>query len=170
MWLIYPYSSGLLHWHWASLIHYRIVSGVMNLMSCHISTVKNTHSAHNVCNFEEMVHWNGNVVILMKFSWLAVLEVLRTSSTASDEHFIKMTFPFDCKIHQSWWHHQMETFSVLLALCEGNPPVTGGFLSQRPVMRSFDVFFDLSLNKRLSKQPRCWWFELMSGSVWRHCN
>ena len=23
----------------------------------------------------------------------------------------------------SWWHHQMETFSVLLALCERNPPV-----------------------------------------------
>ena len=27
----------------------------------------------------------------------------------------------------SWWHHQMETFFELLALCEGNPPVTGGF-------------------------------------------
>ena len=34
----------------------------------------------------------------------------------------------------------METFSSLLVLCEGNPPVTGGFPSQRPVPRSFDVF------------------------------
>ena len=34
----------------------------------------------------------------------------------------------------------METFSALLALCEGNPPVTGGFPSQVPVPRSFDVF------------------------------
>ena len=34
----------------------------------------------------------------------------------------------------------METFSASLALCEGNPPVAGGFPSQRPVMRSFDVF------------------------------
>ena len=25
----------------------------------------------------------------------------------------------------------METFSTLLALCEGNPPVTGGFPSQK---------------------------------------
>ena len=33
----------------------------------------------------------------------------------------------------SWWRHQMETFSVLLALCEGNPVVTGGFFSQWPV-------------------------------------
>ena len=38
--------------------------------------------------------------------------------------------------------HQMETFSASLALCEGNPPVTGGFPSQRPVVWSFDVFFD----------------------------
>ena len=25
----------------------------------------------------------------------------------------------------TWWHHQMETFSALLALCEGNPPYKG---------------------------------------------
>ena len=36
----------------------------------------------------------------------------------------------------------METFSALLALCAGNSPVTGEFPSQRPVTRSFDVFFD----------------------------
>ena len=46
------------------------------------------------------------------------------------------------------------TFSVLQVLCEGNPPATGGFLSQKPVTWSFDVFFDLHLNKRLSKQSR----------------
>ena len=39
----------------------------------------------------------------------------------------------------------METFSVLLAFCAGNSPVTGEFPAQRPVTRSFDVFFDLSL-------------------------
>ena len=55
------------------------------------------------------------------------------------------------KIHQKpWWSHQMGTFSVLLALCEGNPTVTGGFPSQRPVTQCFDVFFDLHLNKLLS--------------------
>ena len=46
----------------------------------------------------------------------------------------------------SWWRHQMETFSALLAICAGNSPVTGGFPAQRPVRRSFDVFFDLHLN------------------------
>ena len=42
--------------------------------------------------------------------------------------------------------------SALLALCVWNSPVTGEFPAQRPVTRSFDVFFDLQLNKRLSKQ------------------
>ena len=43
----------------------------------------------------------------------------------------------------------METFSALLAICAGNSPVPGEFLTQRPVTRGFDVFFDLRLNKRL---------------------
>ena len=51
-----------------------------------------------------------------------------------------------------WWRHQMEIFSALLAICVGNSPVPGEFPTQRPVTRSFDVFFDLRLNKRLSKQ------------------
>ena len=46
----------------------------------------------------------------------------------------------------------MEAFSALLAIYAGNSPVTGEFPAQGPVMRSFDVFFDLRLNKRLSKQ------------------
>ena len=70
----------------------------------------------------------------------------------------------------SWWRNQMETFSALLALCEGNSPVTGEFPSQRPVTRSLDVFFDLRLNKGLSKQSWGWWFETSSRSLWRHCN
>ena len=45
----------------------------------------------------------------------------------------------------------METFSALLAICAGNSPFTSEFPVQRPVTQSFDVFFDLSLNKRLSK-------------------
>ena len=40
----------------------------------------------------------------------------------------------------TWWRHQMETFSALLALYAGNSPVTGEFSTQRPVTRSFDVF------------------------------
>ena len=42
----------------------------------------------------------------------------------------------------------MEAFSALLALCVGNSPVTSEFPTQRPVMWSFDVFFDLNLNEQ----------------------
>ena len=44
------------------------------------------------------------------------------------------------------------------------------FPAQRPVTRSFDVFFDLRLNKRLSKQSWGWWFETPSRLLWRHRN
>ena len=46
----------------------------------------------------------------------------------------------------------------------------GEFPTQRPVTRSFDVYFDLRLNKRLSKQPWGWWFETPSWSLWRQRN
>ena len=36
---------------------------------------------------------------------------------------------------------------------------TGEFPAQKPVTRSFDVFFDLRLNKRLIIQLWDWWFE-----------
>ena len=71
---------------------------------------------------------------------------------------------------RSWWRHQMETFSALLAICGVNSPVTCDFPTQRPVTPSFDVFFDLRLNKRLSKKWLCWWFESPSQPLWRHCN
>ena len=35
------------------------------------------------------------------------------------------------EFHVTWWRHQMETFSALLALYMGNSPVTGEFPSQR---------------------------------------
>ena len=64
----------------------------------------------------------------------------------------------------------MEALSASLAICAGNSPVTGKFPAQRPVMRCFDVFFDLRLNKRLSKQSRGWLFETPSRPLLRHCN
>ena len=81
------------------------------------------------------------------------------------------------KLEQIWtclqtslWRYQIETFSALLAMCAGNSPVTGEFPTQRPVTRSFDVFFDLRLNERLSKQSRGRWLETPSRPLWRQSN
>ena len=70
----------------------------------------------------------------------------------------------------TWWRHHMKTFSALLAICVGNSPVPGEFPTQKPVTRSFDVFFDLRPNKRLSKQSWGWWSETPSSSLWRYRN
>ena len=63
------------------------------------------------------------------------------------------------------WKH----FRVTGQLC-GEFAGPGEFPAQRPMTRSFDVFFDMRLNKRSSKQPWGWWFETPSWSLWRHCN
>ena len=60
-------------------------------------------------------------------------------------------------------------FRVTGHLC-GEFTGPGEFPTQRPVTRSFGVFFYLRPNKRLSKQPWGWWFETLSWSLWRHCN
>ena len=60
-------------------------------------------------------------------------------------------------------------FRVTGPLC-GEFTCPGEFPAQSPVTRSFDVFFDLRLNKQLSKQPWGWWFETPSWSLWRQCN
>ena len=44
------------------------------------------------------------------------------------------------------------------------------FPAQKSVTRSFYVFFDLRLNKRLSKHSWVWWFETLSRPLWRHSN
>ena len=94
----------------------------------------------------------------------SILRWYLTSTWSYDRPISTMKFP------RSWWRHQMETFSALLALCAGNSPVTGEFPSQRPVTRSFYVFFDLHPNKRLSKQSWGWWFDTPSHPLWRHRN
>ena len=60
--------------------------------------------------------------------------------------------------------HETETFFP--CYCS----LWGEFTSQRQVTQSFNIFFDLRLNKRLSKQSERWWFETPSRSLWRHCN
>ena len=68
------------------------------------------------------------------------------------------------KLSESWptWRHQMETFTALLALCAGNSPVTGEFPVQRPVTRSVDDLFDLSLKNG--------WVNIRgAGDLRRHC-
>ena len=88
----------------------------------------------------------------------------------NDDNDVCLSWTFWDNFLETWWRYQMETFSALLAICAGNSPVPGEFPTQRPVTRSFDVYFDLRPNKRLSKQLWGWWFETLFRPLWRHRN
>ena len=79
------------------------------------------------------------------FNWVTVTWHKASMITSSNGNIFRVTGPF-CR------------------------EFNGKFPSQRPVRRSFDVFFDLRLNKRLSKQSRRRWLQTPSRSSWRHCN
>ena len=64
----------------------------------------------------------------------------------------------------------MEQFSALLAFCAGISSVIGEFPLQKPVTRSFHIFFDQDMNDRLSEQSWSWWLEAPSRPLWRHCS
>ena len=79
-----------------------------------------------------------------------------------------------CPSSMKYWLYMMTSsngniFRVTGPLC-GEFTGPGEFPTQRPVTRSFDVFFDLRLNKRLSKHSWGWWFETLSWSLWSHHN
>ena len=101
--------------------------------------------------------------------WCVFYYLLVTSVSKALPLGQKATLPSSYNPY-AWWRHQLETFSALLALCAGNSPVTGEFPAQRPVTRSFDVSFDLRVNKRLTKQSWGWWFGTPSRSLRRQCN
>ena len=69
----------------------------------------------------------------------------------------------------------METSFALLAicvlsLCAGNPRVTVNSPLKGQWREPLMFFFDLPVNKRLSKQPRRRWFGTPSRSLWRQYN
>ena len=122
-----------------------------------------------------------STVLINSFLWKCQLANSRWTYWSVDILLQETCFPVserftvytrDCVVEVqwrtlTWWRHQMETFSALLAICAGNSPVPGEFPALRPVTWSFDVFFDLRLNKRVSKQSWGWWFETLSHPLWR---
>ena len=159
-----------MHFSWKSMIFWIYHSFHKVLQWCHISvTTPQITGNSTVCL---TINTEGNVESL--HYWPFVREttgdlriVLKRASNA--ESFSMSRRHLDLT-KETWWRHQIETFSALLAICGGNSPVPGEFPAQRPVTRSFDVFFDLHLNKRLSKKSWGWWFERLSRPLWHHCN
>ena len=111
-------------------------------------------------------------------------------SLYTDEVGIHLQNPFQtfCTVHESDWRpcvvlceYNIRQTELMMSSSNGNifcvtGPLWGKSNGHRwipPQMSatpSFDVFLDLRLNKRLSKQSRCRWFETPPCSLWRHCN
>ena len=87
----------------------------------------------------------------------------------------------NAEIVSIWWRHRVTSQYHMMTLSNGNifrvtDHLCGEFTghqwipAQRPVTRSFDVFFDLRLDESLSKQWWGWWFETTSRPLWHQCN
>ena len=63
--------------------------------------------------------------------------------------------------------HDMVTLLALLALCDGNPSVTGGFPSQWSSYADLRCFCDISPKELLNKHSSGRWCET---PMWRHCD
>ena len=109
---------------------------------------------------------NRNSSNIYMFTRINISNVVKQTMTKPADGLKHTRWSSAWSIRCPWWRHQMETFSVLLALCAG----TGEFPSQRSMTRIFYILFDLRLNKRLRKQWWGWWFETPSRPLWRHCN
>ena len=90
--------------------------------------------------------------------------VVLLACRARQIHVITLPIFFMLSFHDGVikWKH----FLRYWPLVRGIP---GEFPAQRPVTRSFDIFFNLRLNKRVSKQWWGWWPETLSRPLWRHC-
>ena len=115
-----------------------------------IFTVVSQISAYRVHRFHI---WANNVhcpVPIGTYGWLAYMNKEAFSTTfmltSSNGNIFRVTGPL---WREFTWHRRIPL--------------------PKPVTRGFDVFFDLHLKKRLSKQSRRRWFETPSHSLWRHC-
>ena len=113
---------------------------------------------HGIIQPKLIKQWKQNSIarsleLLLQHNFLYMVVKCDTRSNSNLENFhsgfeLPITTEWNytkTSIPYAWWRHQMEAFSALLDHCAGNSPVTGEFPSQRPVTRSFDVFFDLCL-------------------------
>ena len=122
------HSHLLIHLNYCNMcrLDYAMMLSATLLAPTRYETVSKHHAASNVTiitYIEEIVKYSGNSEIPRK------IRKYRSNS---------------------WWRHQLETFSAIQAFCVGHSPATGEFPAQRPMTRSFDVFYDLGLNKCLT--------------------
>ena len=137
---------------------------------CHLTS--SAANFHSIWDIKSKKHKNGlySNQVFMSQQFEFSFKCLMNENFYHVSQYVSYRASINFNAVLTWWRHQMETFSALLTICAGNSPVPGEVPSQRPVTRTFDVYFELRLNKRLSKQSWGWWFETLSSPLWRHSN
>ena len=104
-------------------------------------------TSHRSQYVREILHWLTIFKMIFKnFHWTSCGVKWWKHENNSHADDIENNVAWDVYDIITWWSHQMEWFSALLALCAENSPVAGEFPSQRTVTRSFGVFFCASAN------------------------
>ena len=161
---------------WINIVRARIPAATPTAWNGNVIVVINTfrprqngyrrHSQMNCPLLNPVLFQHSNIYLATgyKFCVMRVTNYWTHTKVSPICHHMMTTLEVSS---MTWWRHQIETFSALLAICAGNSPVPGEFPAVTP---SFHVFFELCLNKPLSKQSWRWWFETLSHPLWRHCN
>ena len=149
--VMYPRSLLNRIWIWSSFKLFRV--SISQLSCIYFATnhgispkPSNTHSAKL-----------NSSTFLCLFNYLTYISLAETSF-----YIIKIPHHVNVIKREHFSHYWLFVRGIYLS--------PGGLPSQRPVRPSFDVLFDLSLNKPLSKQPKRRWFETSPSFLWRQCN
>ena len=138
--------------------------------------------ANTICNLPSCSFKERAIIINAIFIWPALAPLVENTTNGMTYHNT------DCRrMGDGIWYGDMKIYIKMISRCimmtssNGNifrvtGPLCGEFTgpgefpAQRPVTRSFDLFFHLRLNKRLSKHSWGWWFETPACLLWRHRN
>ena len=130
-------------------------------------------SINHICYFSTVFQW------VMWYITTVILTVVFAKVIRLSANYNLLTFqPYWFRLQQSKVM-QLFTLSPLYSISLNGIRQRDITIPKRPVHKcrlshsvtqGFDAFFDLRLNKWLSKQSRRWWFETPSRSLWRHCN
>ena len=122
------------------------------------------------CNFRYVFF---KVILLIDIMWMSCEISLSWMSHDFINDTSRLIYVMGCcrqALQYISWHDDVIKWNHFPRYWPFVIPVPGEFPAQRPVTRSFDVFFDLRLKKPLRKQSWGWWFDTPSRPLWRHCN
>ena len=174
-------------WHlipWSSVFVPRVDLWLLVVTGVWVSMVMKQDSI-DVCYPDVQLRWISMIPMILMIKWLMMMIIVviiaivmvcghgHSDSTIASQHYHQHLHCNPPSLLSLIIHDDVikwKLFPHNWPFVRGIHTGPGEFPTQRPVTRSFDVFFDLLLNKRLSKQPWGWWFETLSWSLWRHYN